>query len=158
VARDKSVLNFVFEGLQFARPFLAPSGVPAPVVAALRRGFDAASKDPALLSEAKKERLDVDPIDGATVQHLVAKLYATPPNRSSNARNGHLRRSEAEIDDCLFILLSHNGRIRRSTQQRRAAPSSCAVDCPPGGGGAAVAGISFSRLRFGANGSTAAAG
>ncbi len=77
-AEDKSVLKFVFDGLQFARPFLAPPGVPSPVVAVLRRGFDAAAKDPALLSEAKKERLDTDPVDGATVQQLVAALYTTP--------------------------------------------------------------------------------
>lgn len=77
-SQDKSVLKFVFDGLQFARPFLAPPGLPAPVVAVLRRGFDAATKDPALLSEARKERLDTDPVDGETVQQLVSALYATP--------------------------------------------------------------------------------
>lgn len=76
--RDKRVLNFVFAGLQFARPFLAPPGVPAATVAILRRGFDEAVKDPALLAEAKKARFDIDPVDGATVQKLVDGLYEAP--------------------------------------------------------------------------------
>jgi tripartite-type tricarboxylate transporter receptor subunit TctC len=75
---DKSVLRFVFAGLQFARPFMAPPGVPAPVVAALRSGFDATLKDPELLAEATKARFDVDPVDGATVQRLIGELYGTP--------------------------------------------------------------------------------
>ena len=77
-AEDKSVLRFVFAGLQFARPFLAPPGLPEQVVAALRGGFDAAAKDPELLAEAEKARFDIDPVDGATVQRLVAELYETP--------------------------------------------------------------------------------
>jgi tripartite-type tricarboxylate transporter receptor subunit TctC len=75
---DKSVLRFVFAGLQFARPFLAPPGLPAPVVAALRSGFTATAEDPELLAEAKRERFDVDPVDGATVQRLIDELYETP--------------------------------------------------------------------------------
>jgi tripartite-type tricarboxylate transporter receptor subunit TctC len=75
---DKTVLRFVFLGLGFARPFLAPPDLPAPVAAALRRGFDAVAKDPALLAEAKKIRFDVDPVDGVTVQRQLDELYATP--------------------------------------------------------------------------------
>ncbi len=75
---DKTVLRFVFLGLGFARPFLAPPDLPAPVAAALRRGFDAVAKDPALLAEAKKIRFDVDAVDGVTVQRQLDELYATP--------------------------------------------------------------------------------
>lgn len=75
---DNTVLRFVFAGLEFPRPFLAPPDLPAPVVAALRRGFDAAVKDPELLADAAKAHFDVDPVDGATVQRLVDELSATP--------------------------------------------------------------------------------
>ena len=77
-AEDKGVLRFVFAGLQFARPFMAPPGLPEPTVAALRSGFDAAAKDPELLAEATKARFDIDPVDGATVQRLITELYETP--------------------------------------------------------------------------------
>jgi hypothetical protein len=75
---DRTVLRFVFDGLQFARPFVAPPGVPEATVAMLRKAFDAAGKDPALLAESKKIRFDVDPVDGATVQKLIDRLFATP--------------------------------------------------------------------------------
>ena len=77
-AKDKAVLHFVFAGLDFARPFLAPPGVPAATVAALRRGFEATAKDPELLAQAKKARFAIDPVDGARVQKDVAELYDTP--------------------------------------------------------------------------------
>jgi tripartite-type tricarboxylate transporter receptor subunit TctC len=77
-AEDKSVLRFVLAGLQFGRPFLAPPELPAPVVAALRNAFDATARDPDLLAEARRTRFDVDPVDGATVQRLIAELHETP--------------------------------------------------------------------------------
>jgi tripartite-type tricarboxylate transporter receptor subunit TctC len=77
---DKAVLRFVFAGLDFARPFLAPPGVPSGTVATLRRGFDATAKDPELLAQAKKAHFDIDPVGGATVQKDVAELYGTPKN------------------------------------------------------------------------------
>ena len=83
---DKRVLRFVFAGLEFARPFLAPPGLPAPAVAALRAGFDASGKDPQLLADAKKARFDIDPVDGATVQKLVAEVYETPKKLIERAK------------------------------------------------------------------------
>lgn len=85
-AEDKTLLRFVFLGLGFARPFLAPPDMPAPVVEALRRGFDAASKDPALLADAKKVRFDVDAVDGLTVQRQIDELYSTPKALVERAR------------------------------------------------------------------------
>jgi len=75
---DKTVLRFVFLGLGFARPFLAPPVLPPETVAALRRAFDAATKDPALLADSEKIRFEVEPVDGETVQRLVSELYETP--------------------------------------------------------------------------------
>ncbi len=85
-AEDKGVLRFVFAGLQFARPFMAPPGLPEPTVAALRSGFDAAAKDPELLAEAAKARFDIDPVDGATVQRLITELYETPTPLAERAK------------------------------------------------------------------------
>lgn len=83
---DKRTLRFVFAGLQFARPFGAPPDLPAERVAALRAGFMAAAKDPQLLAEAKKIRFDIDPVDGESVQKLVAEVYDTPKNLIDRAR------------------------------------------------------------------------
>ena len=85
-AEDKTLLRFVFLGLGFARPFLAPPDMPAPVVEVLRRGIDAASKDPALLADAKKVRFDVDAVDGVTVQRQIDELYNSPKTLVERAR------------------------------------------------------------------------
>ena len=47
-------------------------------VAALRKAFMAAFADPALLAEAEKMKLDVEPISGDEVQTMVAQLFAMP--------------------------------------------------------------------------------
>ena len=46
----------------------------------LRSAFDAMMKDRELLAEAARQGLDVDPVSGAEMQALVARLYATPPD------------------------------------------------------------------------------
>ena len=57
---------------------LAP-GVPEDRVAALRKAFLAAIKDPELLADAKRSRLAIDPISGEDLQKLAADIFATPP-------------------------------------------------------------------------------
>ena len=37
-------------------------------------------KDPDLLDEAAKQGLDVDPVSGAEITDIVARLYGTPPD------------------------------------------------------------------------------
>ena len=61
------------------RPFFAPQQVPAPTVAALRKAFDATMRDAEYRAEAKKLRLEVNPVSGAQVQAMVAEIYRTPP-------------------------------------------------------------------------------
>lgn len=75
---EKGVFKLVFARQTMGRPFLAPPNVPANKVNELRRAFDAAMKDPELLAEAKKLKLDIDPVSGEAVQQLVAEAYAMP--------------------------------------------------------------------------------
>ena len=60
------------------RPFVAPPGVPADRVAALRDAFDAMTKDPAFLDEALRLRMDVQPATGLEIEALVKDIYALP--------------------------------------------------------------------------------
>jgi tripartite-type tricarboxylate transporter receptor subunit TctC len=76
---QRQVLSLMYSQEIFGRPFVAPPGTPPDRVAALRASFMATLKDPATLADAKRVRLYVDPSDGADVQALVAKAYATPP-------------------------------------------------------------------------------
>jgi hypothetical protein len=68
------------------RPFIAPPGIPSERVAALRKAFMDTMKDPQLLAEAKRTRLEVTPISGDEAQKLIAEVYDTPRPLIQKAR------------------------------------------------------------------------
>lgn len=85
-AEEKKLLQFVFGGVKMARPFMAPPGVPKATVAALRKAFVAMTKDEKLLSEAKRRKFVIDPINGDAVQTLVDSIYNAPKELKAKAR------------------------------------------------------------------------
>ena len=74
-----AILRLVFARQVMAWPYLAPPGVPADRVAALRKAFMDTMRDPEFMAEAEKAKLEVTPVDGAAIQALVREVYATPP-------------------------------------------------------------------------------
>jgi tripartite-type tricarboxylate transporter receptor subunit TctC len=82
---QRQVLHLVFAGQVMGRPFLAPPGVPANRLAALRKAFMATMQDPAFLAEAEKIKLEIRPVSGDAVQKLVAEVYASPPEAVKKA-------------------------------------------------------------------------
>ena len=84
---DRAILDFAYSQELFGRPFVVPSGVPAERVAALRQAFAAVLKDPDLLADAKKQRLEINALSGEEVQLLVAKIYAMPPDIIAKAKD-----------------------------------------------------------------------
>ncbi len=77
-AEDRQVMEMIYSQNLFGRPYVLPEGVPAERVAALRKAFTATMRDPALVAEAGKAGMELGDRDGAEVQALVAKLYASP--------------------------------------------------------------------------------
>jgi tripartite-type tricarboxylate transporter receptor subunit TctC len=77
-ADDKQVMETIYSQNLMGRPYFAPPGVPSDRVAALRRALKAALADSALLLDAEKSGLDIEPMDGEEMQALVARLYALP--------------------------------------------------------------------------------
>ncbi|HEU0070434.1 MAG TPA: tripartite tricarboxylate transporter substrate-binding protein [Alphaproteobacteria bacterium] len=71
-------LAFFFSSTELGRPIAAPPGVPAERVQALRQGFEASMKDPALLSEAKHMGLEVTMVTGQQLAELLDELSQTP--------------------------------------------------------------------------------
>ena len=63
----------------FARPFVAPPGTSRQALDILRAAFMPAMADSALLEEAAKMKLDINPKSGAEIAGLVRKIYASPP-------------------------------------------------------------------------------
>jgi tripartite-type tricarboxylate transporter receptor subunit TctC len=82
---DRQVLRLVFGWLDLERPLAAPPATPAERVVALRLGFDAAMKEPALLAEAEQASLSIAPLDGAAVARFIEEVYRTPPAVAARA-------------------------------------------------------------------------
>ncbi len=76
---QRTILDFQASALETGRPWLAPPDVPADRVALLRRAFNAAMKDQALLDDAKKRGFDVNPRTGEQIEAVLRKAAAFPP-------------------------------------------------------------------------------
>jgi tripartite-type tricarboxylate transporter receptor subunit TctC len=72
------ILKLFLAAQEMARPFATPPGIPEDRKAALVAAFDATMKDPEFLAEAAKLNIDVNPVSGASIDKLLAELYATP--------------------------------------------------------------------------------
>ena len=72
------MLKIVFGTQEMGRPFVGPPEMPKARVAALRKAFMDTMKDPKFLADAKRRRLEIDPIPGEDIEKLVNELYATP--------------------------------------------------------------------------------
>jgi len=57
------------------RLYALPPGTPKPLVETLRKAFLATLKDREFLADAKKARLDIDPIDGEGIANEVKGLF-----------------------------------------------------------------------------------
>lgn len=76
---QRLILDFHASALETGRPWLAPPDVPADRIALLRRGFDAAMKDPALIEDVNKRGLKVTPRTGEQIEAVLRKAAAFPP-------------------------------------------------------------------------------
>jgi tripartite-type tricarboxylate transporter receptor subunit TctC len=76
----RSLAKVILAAGDFGRPLVAPPGVPADRVKILRDAFDKAIKDPALLAEAEKRRLEIDPTSAQEMEALAKDVMATPPD------------------------------------------------------------------------------
>lgn len=75
---EKQILGLISSRAALGRPFVAPPGVPADRVAALRTAFVATMKDPQFQAEVKKRRLLNMWSTGEEVEAVVKKMLATP--------------------------------------------------------------------------------
>ncbi len=77
---SRRVMELIVSQQAFQRPYFIAMGTPDAYATILRQAFDATMQDGEFLADAKKLRIDVSPLPGATVQDLVQKFYATPKN------------------------------------------------------------------------------
>ena len=73
---DRKVVELVISQTVFHRSYIAPPETPPAQLEVLRAAFDKTMADPQFLADAEKMRIDIEPLSGAKVQEVVAKLYA----------------------------------------------------------------------------------
>jgi tripartite-type tricarboxylate transporter receptor subunit TctC len=75
----RHILEFMNSDSSVGWNVIAPPGVPADRVDALRAAFDATARDPDFLADAQKQGLEIVPGRGDEVQQVVEHTLATPP-------------------------------------------------------------------------------
>ena len=75
---DRKVMELYLAQKDAARPVLAPPGVPADRLAALRKAFASLAEDPAFLEDAAKSRATVNPISAEAIMRVVDLIATTP--------------------------------------------------------------------------------
>jgi tripartite-type tricarboxylate transporter receptor subunit TctC len=83
---DQNVMRILVTDTKLAWPLLAPPGLSEAKVAALRTAFDTMMKDPEVIRDAEKMQLEVEPVDGKSLQLSVAQLYGHPPGVVERAK------------------------------------------------------------------------
>jgi len=83
---SRKVVELVVSQTVFHRSYIAPPDTPPAQLEVLRASFDKTVADPAVLADAEKLGLDIEPLSGAKVQDVVGKLYATTPAIVDRAR------------------------------------------------------------------------
>ena len=76
----RRLVNVVLASDEIGRPIIFPPGVPADRVKIIRDAFNKTISDPALLAEAKRRRLDIDPAKGEELDELAKEVMTTPPD------------------------------------------------------------------------------
>jgi tripartite-type tricarboxylate transporter receptor subunit TctC len=84
--KKRDIFNLLTASAVVGRPYIAPKGVPADRVAALRSAFDATMKDKEFLADSEKQHLLVTPMTGAEVETFIKDLYRTPRDIAAAAR------------------------------------------------------------------------
>ena len=74
---ERQIFKLIFARQVMAWPFVAPPGVPADRLAALRKAFDDTMKDREFLAEAARLNLEITPVQGLRIQALVEEIIKT---------------------------------------------------------------------------------
>lgn len=74
----KALLEFACSTAEVGQSFVTGPGVPAGVVEALRKAFEATIKDPEYLAAAQKAQIDLDPMSGEELAKLAARTLGAP--------------------------------------------------------------------------------
>jgi tripartite-type tricarboxylate transporter receptor subunit TctC len=76
---SRRVAQVILAAESFGRPIVASPGTNPDHLKILRQAFEQSMKDPELLAETKKQRMDIDPESGETLEKLAKEILQQPP-------------------------------------------------------------------------------
>lgn len=77
--QERKMLELLSSAGAVGRSIMAPPGLPADRVKALRAAFDATVADPAFIEATSKRQLPLNPMTGAKVQTMIVETVSAPP-------------------------------------------------------------------------------
>ena len=83
---DRNVMRFISSETAIARAIVVPPDVPGDRIEVLRRAFDAAMKDPELLADAAKSKIDIQAMRGEDAQKIADGIADASPAVITRAR------------------------------------------------------------------------
>ncbi len=90
LAKTDEARQLIQVGIQyagaFARPFALPPGTPRERVQEMRRAFQETLKDRALVAEAEKTKLTLDPVTGEELEKMVADVFTLDPTLAAKLK------------------------------------------------------------------------
>ncbi len=82
-AKSEEARQLIQVGIQepsnYYRPYVLPPGTPKDRIAIMRKAFLDTLNDPELVADAKKARLDIEPVSGEEMESMVTKLSKLNP-------------------------------------------------------------------------------
>lgn len=82
---QKQILRLIFARQTMGRPFLAPPDLPPERAQALRQAFSDTMTDSEFLAEAKKLKLEINPVSGTDVEKVLQEAYQVPKTVAAKA-------------------------------------------------------------------------
>ncbi|HTI88503.1 MAG TPA: tripartite tricarboxylate transporter substrate-binding protein [Alphaproteobacteria bacterium] len=77
--RERQILDAVFSTAAVARTYALPPGTQKDRVDTIREAFMKATRDPEMIAQATKMKIEVDPMPGEDLQRYIADMAKLPP-------------------------------------------------------------------------------
>ena len=91
-------MELIFSRQVMGRPYLAPPNVPAERHEALRRAFDATTRDPEFLADAERLQLELNPVNGEEIDTLITRIYGASQSAIELAANAIIKTDRLNIN------------------------------------------------------------
>jgi tripartite-type tricarboxylate transporter receptor subunit TctC len=82
---QRQIFKMIFARQTMGRPYLAPPGVPADRLAALRQAFMDTMTDKEFLAEAEANKFEINAVSGEDLEALVKEVYRAPAEVAKKA-------------------------------------------------------------------------